>query len=62
MMDAMDARIGQGVAWFHQHTPILNTAAAGTLSSVLGAADWAHGIARPLHNVVADPNPNLTVH
>uniref|UniRef100_UPI001953787F hypothetical protein n=1 Tax=Serratia marcescens TaxID=615 RepID=UPI001953787F len=34
----------------------------GTLSSVLGAADWAHGIARPLHNVVADPNPNLTVH
>jgi hypothetical protein len=31
------------------------------LSSVLGPADWAHGIARPFQNVVADPNPNLTV-
>ena len=34
---------------------------AGPLSSVLGPADWTHGIARPLQNVVADPNPNLTV-
>jgi hypothetical protein len=31
------------------------------LSSVLGPADWTHGIARPIQNVVADPNPNLTV-
>ena len=31
------------------------------LSSVLGPADWTHGIARPFQNVVADPNPNLTV-
>jgi hypothetical protein len=31
------------------------------LSSVLGPADWTHGIARPLQDVVADPNPNLTV-
>jgi hypothetical protein len=28
---------------------------------VPGPADWAHGIFRPLANVVADPNPNLTV-
>ena len=34
---------------------------AGPLSSVLGPADWTHGIARPVQNVVADPNPNLTV-
>jgi hypothetical protein len=34
---------------------------AGPLASVLGPADWTHGIARPVQNVVADPNPNLTV-
>jgi hypothetical protein len=32
-----------------------------SLSWVLGPADWTHGIARPLQDVVADPNPNLTV-
>jgi Thioesterase-like superfamily len=62
MMDAMDARSGDGVAWFRQHTPMLADAPAKGLSSILGPADWAHGIARPLQNVVADPNPNLTVH
>ena len=31
------------------------------LSSVLGPADWTHGIARPFTDVVADSNPNLTV-
>jgi hypothetical protein len=62
MMDAMEVRNGEGIAWFHQHTPFIESAATGTLSSVLGPADWAHGIARPLKNVVADPNPNLTVH
>ena len=31
------------------------------LSSVLGPADWTHGIARPFSDVVADSNPNLTV-
>ena len=35
--------------------------APGPLSSVLGPADWTHGIARPVQDVVADPNPNLTV-
>jgi Thioesterase-like superfamily len=62
MMDAMDARGGDGVAWFRQHTPMLADAHEKGLSSILGPADWAHGIARPLQNVVADPNPNLTVH
>jgi hypothetical protein len=58
-MDAMEARAGNGIAWFRlDHTII---AGAGPLSSVLGPADWTHGIARPVQNAVADPNPNLTV-
>jgi hypothetical protein len=58
-MDAMEARVGEGVAWFRLDHVIIE--GAGPLSSVLGPADWTHGIARPLQNVVADPNPNLTV-
>ena len=58
-MDAMEARIGDGVAWFRLDHAIIE--GAGPLSSVLGPADWTHGIARPVQNVVADPNPNLTV-
>jgi hypothetical protein len=58
-MDAMEARLGEGTAWFRLKRPVI--ANAGPLSSVLGPADWTHGIARPLQNVVADPNPNLTV-
>ncbi len=58
-MDAMEARAGDDVAWFRLHHRIID--GAGPLSSVLGPADWTHGIARPLENVVADPNPNLTV-
>lgn len=58
-MDAMEARLGDGVAWFRMSHEII--AGAGPLSSVLGPADWTHGIARPVQNVVADPNPNLTV-
>lgn len=58
-MDAMEARLGDGVAWFRMNHEII--AGAGPLSSVLGPADWTHGIARPVQNVVADPNPNLTV-
>jgi hypothetical protein len=30
-------------------------------SSVLGPADWTHGIGRLFQDVVADPNPNLRV-
>ena len=58
-MDAMEARLGDGVAWFRMHHHIIE--GAGPLSSILGPADWTHGIGRPLQNVVADPNPNLTV-
>jgi hypothetical protein len=58
-MDAMEARAGDGVAWFRLNHAIIE--GAGPLSSVLGPADWTHGIARPFQNVVADPNPNLTV-
>jgi len=59
-MDAMEARAGDDVAWFRLNHPIIDDA-AGPLSSVLGPADWTHGIARPFQDVVADPNPNLTV-
>jgi hypothetical protein len=58
-MDAMEARLGDGVAWFRMHHQIIK--GAGPLSSILGPADWTHGIGRPVQNVVADPNPNLTV-
>src|SRR5262249_25526486 len=58
-MDAMEARLGDGVAWFRMRHCIIER--QGPLTSVLGPADWTHGIGRPVKNVVADPNPNLTV-
>ena len=58
-MDAMEARAGDGIAWFRMNQAVVD--GAGPLSSVLGPADWTHGIARPFQDVVADPNPNLTV-
>jgi hypothetical protein len=58
-MEAMEARAGDGVAWFRMNRPVIG--GADPLSSVLGPADWTHGIARPFQDVVADPNPNLTV-
>src|SRR5437660_3423538 len=58
-MDDMERRECDGVAWFRPHHQIIDD--AGLFSAVLGPADWTHGIARPLQNVVADPNPNLTV-
>jgi len=63
-MDAMEARAGDGVAWFRMNHSIIGDAefpSKAPLSSVLGPADWTHGIARPFQDVVADPNPNLTV-
>ncbi len=63
-MDAMEAREGDGVAWFRMNQAIVDGAGSLSkvpLSSVLGPADWTHGIARPFRDVVADPNPNLTV-
>lgn len=58
-MDAMEARADGSTAWFRMHHPVID--GAGPLSQVLGPADWTHGIGRPVQNVVADPNPNLTV-
>ncbi|UGY28025.1 thioesterase family protein [Bradyrhizobium septentrionale] len=58
-MDTMEARVGGDVAWFRMHHDV--TTGAGPLARVLGPADWTHGIARPVQNVVADPNPNLAV-
>ena len=58
-MEAMEAREGDGVAWFRMNQAIID--GAGPLAAVLGPADWTHGIARPFQDVVADPNPNLTV-
>jgi len=58
-MDAMEARAGEDTAWFRLNHPVIDR--AGPLSCVLGPADWTHGISRPFQNVVADPNPNLTV-
>lgn len=63
-MDAMEAREGDGVAWFCMKEAIIDGTGPLSnlpLSSVLGPADWTHGIARPFRDVVADPNPNLTV-
>jgi hypothetical protein len=60
-MDAMEARqAGDGTAWFKMTTPVVE--GAGPLAALAGPADWAHGIGRPLNNVVADPNSNLSVH
>lgn len=59
-MDTMEVRAGTDTVWFRMHEELV--AGAGALSRVLGPADWAHGLFRPVTNVVADPNPNLTVH
>jgi hypothetical protein len=58
-MDAMEVRVDDGVAWFRVQHQVID--GQGPLTSVLGPADWTHGIGRPVQNVVADPNPNLTV-
>jgi Thioesterase-like superfamily len=63
-MEAMEAREGDGVAWFRMNHDIIDGTGSSPklpLSSVLGPADWTHGIARPFQDAVADPNPNLTV-
>lgn len=58
-MDAMEARADGRIAWFRLKDIVID--GAGSLAQILGPADWAHGIARPVSNVVADPNSNLTV-
>jgi hypothetical protein len=59
-MDAMEARAAGQVSWFKLKHDVI--AGAGPLAQVLGPADWAHGIHRPISGVVADPNSNLNVH
>lgn len=59
-MDAMEARVAPGTSWFRLKHDVIP--GAGPLARVLGPADWAHGIARPVSGVVADPNSNLHVH
>jgi acyl-coenzyme A thioesterase PaaI-like protein len=59
-MDAMEARAGDGIGWIRMRESVVD--GAGPLTGVLGAADWTHGINRPVEGAVADPNPNLTVH
>ncbi|NOU07018.1 MAG: hypothetical protein HOO99_12645 [Hyphomicrobiaceae bacterium] len=59
-MDAMEVRAERDTVWFRLREDLV--AGVGALSRVLGPADWAHGLFRPVTNVVADPNPNLTVH
>jgi hypothetical protein len=59
-MDAMEARVGDGIIWFRMKEAVID--GAGAMASVVGPADWTHGLARPLQNVLADPNPNLNVH
>ncbi len=58
-MDAMEVRAGDQVLWFKLNHPVVE--GCGALSMVVGPADWTHGVGRPVENVVADPNPNLTV-
>jgi hypothetical protein len=65
MMDAMEVHsANDGIAWFRLQQPIVD--GAGTMSAVLPAADWAHGIWPPLgaetRGMAAIPNPDLTVH
>src|SRR5215471_796364 len=60
LMDAMEVRVGCGIFWFRLRHPLVEN--AGVLARVLGPADWAHGIGRPVNTGAMDPNPNLTVH
>jgi hypothetical protein len=59
MMDGMQVRQGKDILWFRMHHAL--TERSGPLSNLMPIADWAHGIARPVQRIVADPNPNLTV-
>lgn len=57
--DAIEARLDGGTAWFRLKEQII--AGAGPLAQVLVPADFAHGIGRPVQNVVADPNLTVAV-
>ncbi|MGD2131458.1 MAG: thioesterase family protein [Maricaulaceae bacterium] len=58
-MRSGETRTGEGVVWFKMNCDVVE--GGGAMSQVVGPADWAHGIARPLPKLFMDPNPNLTV-
>ena len=65
MMDAMEVRSGaDGAIWFRLSRPIV--ADQRSMTAVLPAADWAHGVTAPLGAArrpqAAIPNPDLMVH
>lgn len=64
MMDTLDARFGDGIAWFRHERPLFDHPSA--LARVLVAADWAHGMFPPMGAQVrppaAIPNTDLSVH
>jgi hypothetical protein len=59
-MDAMEVRPAREIIWFRMKEAVVD--GAGPMADVVGPADWTHGLARPLQDVLADPNPNLNVH
>lgn len=63
-MDAMEVRVAEDRTWFRLAHAIRED--QGPMTRVLPAADWAHGIHRPMganaKPVAAIPNPDLTVH
>ena len=60
LMDNFEIRPGADeIVWFHHKDEI--TPDATPLASVLGPADWTHGLARPSEPKLADPNVNLQV-
>ena len=58
-MNAMEARTDGEVVWFRMLAELV--VGGGPLSRVVGPADWAHGIHRPVRERIGDPNPNLSV-
>jgi hypothetical protein len=59
-LDAIEMRTDGGITWFRVKEEVIT--GAGPLAQLLVPADLAHGLNRPVFNVVADPNPNLSVH
>ncbi len=59
-MDIMDVRSSEEICWFKLSDIVAE--GAGQLAQIAGPADWAHGIARPVQNIVADPNTDLSIH
>jgi hypothetical protein len=59
-MDTMEVRPAGDICWFKLTGMVVE--GAGQLAQIAGPADWAHGLGRPIRNVVADPNCDLSIH